>query len=173
MEWVLLLTYSSKDSGELHNGEGSEACHRGVCADNVQSQFAILCARTPNPTFCPQTGVYVLLMYQIYFAQSDEHTSKLNIFAWLICNFMRRYVLCTVRCVLLICIAMHVLSTVFCMASLHVHPTQDFVQSQFAILCPRTPHSLPLCTLCLPSPLPSILLSLLLQGHCTKLQSGG
>ena len=51
----------------MHDGEG---WHRGVCADNVHSQFAILCPRTPNPTFCAQTGVYVPL----YILHSQMYT---------------------------------------------------------------------------------------------------
>ena len=63
---------------ELHN---REAWHRGVCAEDVQSQLAILCARTPN-VLCTVRCVPTL---STYIHTSGSNPSFVHIFGWSVC----------------------------------------------------------------------------------------
>ena len=63
---------------ELHN---REAWHRGVCAEDVQSQLAILCARTPN-VLCTVRCAPTL---STYIHTSGSNPSFVHIFGWSVC----------------------------------------------------------------------------------------
>ena len=64
---------------ELHN---REAWHRGVCAEDVQSQLAILCARTPN-VLCTVRCAPTL---STYIHTSGSNPSFVHIFGWSVCG---------------------------------------------------------------------------------------
>ena len=125
---------------ELHN---REAWHRGVCAEDVQSQLAILCARTPN-VLCTVRCAPTL---STYLHTSGSNPSFVHIFGWSVCGQVCKQASGQVGKWL-------------------VHGSHHFAQSQFAILSPRTPHSSRPCTLSLPSPLSNPFVTTFPAGHC-------